>query len=107
VAFRPLDTLSFKGHLYMKYPLGGPTRSRGRLDYRTDSLLSAELKLPTDPDWGKKVSLILEYQRHYENLPPQIPQPIIDEYLADGQTISPVEAEQTHDIYVFKVSVTF
>jgi len=107
VTFRPLDTLSFKGHIYLKYPLGSPLRSEGRLDYRTDSLLSAELKLPTDPEWGKKVSLVLEYQRHYENLPPRIPQSTIDATLAAGQTISPVEAERAHDLYVFKVNVTF
>ena len=107
VTFRPLDTLSFKGHLYLKYPLGGSLRSEGRLDYRTDSFLSAELKLPTDPEWGKRVSLILEYQRHYENLPPRIPQSTIDATLAAGQSISPVQAERTHDLYVFKVSVTF
>lgn len=107
VTFRPLDTLSFKGYIYLKYPLGGPLRSEGRLDYRTDSFLSAELKLPTDPEWGKRVSLILEYQRHYENLPPRIPQSTIDATLAAGQSISPVEAERTHDLYVFKVSVTF
>ena len=107
VAFRPLDTLTFKGHIYLKYPLGAPVRSEGRLDYRTDSLLSMELKLPTDPDWGKKVSLIWEFQRHFENVPPRIPQTIIDDSLAAGRIIDPVVAEGTHDIYVFKVSVTF
>jgi hypothetical protein len=107
VTFRPLGLLTFKGHMYLKYPLGGPSRIEGRLDYRRDSLFSAELKLPTDPEWGKKISLIIEFQQHYHNVPFRIPQSVVDDYLASGQVINATVAEKTHDIYAFKLSITF
>jgi hypothetical protein len=107
LTYRPLELLTLKGHIYWKLPLGDSAHPAGRRDYRTDSLLSAELKLPTDPDWGKKVSLILEYQQHYVNLPPRIPQSVIDEFLAAGQVIGAVSAARTHDLYAFKLSISF
>lgn len=107
VVFRPLGLLTFKGYIYFKLPLGGETRSDGRLDYRRDSQLSAELKLPTDPEWGKKISFILEFQQHYHNIPFRIPASVIEEYAAAGKTLGTTVAERTHDIYSFKLSITF
>ena len=107
LAFRPLGLLTFKGHIYLKYPLSGQTRSEGRLDYRRDSQFSAELKLPTDPEWGKKISIIFEFQQYYQNIPPRIPQSVIDDYRAADMFISTTIAERTHDIYAFKLSLTF
>lgn len=107
LAFRPLGLLTFKGHIYLKYPLGGQTHRDGRLDYRRDSLFSAELKLPTDPEWGNKISLIFEFQQHYQNVPSRIPQSVIDDYLAADKFITTTVAEKTHNIYAFKLSITF
>jgi hypothetical protein len=107
IVIRPWPTLSLEGMHYMKYPLGNPNRVDGRLDYRTDSHVLLKLILPKVPDWAKEVALIFGYYHHYDNLPPQVPQSIIDENIAAKKSLRKTVAEDTHEEFVFSLAIKF
>lgn len=107
IVIRPWPTLSLEGIHYMKYPLGNPNRVDGRLDYRTDSHVLLKLILPKVPDWAKEVALIFGYHRHYDNLPPQVPQSIIDENIAAKKSLRKTVAGDTHEEFVFSLAIKF
>lgn len=108
VVIRPTDDLTLMGYKYFKCPLGSPYKNGGKRDYRTDALIRAELVLKKDAGWANKVSLIIEYQRHYDNSPPRLPQSIIDDYenavkILRGEGI----AENTHEEFKFALKISF
>lgn len=107
VIFRPWDTFSLQGLIYRKYPFISPYKKEGRLDYRCDTVLRAKLDLPKVPNFEGTVSVIFEYQRHYDNIPPQLPKSVIDEYFADGKVLRKTAAEDTHEEFKFKLQIQF
>ncbi len=103
IVFRPLDYITLKGYIYFKYPLTGETRLDGRLDLCKDAFLSLEVGMPGESKFAEKLSFILEYQYHFDSVPPFLPQDILDKYQLDG----PVIAEGTHQAIVFKLAIKF
>lgn len=101
--FRPIDELTFRGLVYFKCPVGRPYKVNEKFDMRLDGLFRIEYKLTAVPGWAKSVSLVLEYQRHYDNLPPGLSQAILDEYTVVGN----IFARNTHDEFSFKLSFLF
>ena len=107
VVFRPSDDLTLMAFKYFKCPLGSPTEN-GERDYRTDALIRAEFELKKAAGWAEKLSFILEYQRHYDNLPPFIPQSKIDEKANEGKFLrGDGIAEKIHDEFKFVFKISF
>lgn len=107
VVFRPTKTLTLRMLKYYKNPLGNPIKEEGRRDYRTDAMIRAEIKLPVATNWAKNVLLVFEYQRHYDNLPPEVPKSIIDDYIDKGMRLQKEKAENTHEQFKFKLQILF
>lgn len=107
IIIRPCENLSIEGMHYIKYPIGSPTKVEGRHDYRTDSHVQVKLTLPKASNWAKEVSLILGYYRYYDNIPPRIPQSIIDENLAAQKSLRKTVAADTHERFVFSLEIKF
>jgi hypothetical protein len=95
-AFRPSESLTFRGQFYWKGPLGSPQRRDGRLDYRYDTLLSAEFGLPVSAGWAKKLLFKVEHKIHYDHCPPRIPALVQAEYSAQGGVLRATEARPRH-----------
>jgi len=102
-----LENFSLTGLIYLKYPLGKPQKVLGRIDYRYDALLRAELKMSNPFNWAKKVALFFEYQRHYDNYPPRLPDSIIDEYRSTGKELRKTIADDTHEEFLFGLNIQF
>lgn len=77
--FRPCDGITLEWYVYYKLPLGQGAEIKGdinsensidRYDYRTDALFRASLNLPQQISWARALSLVFEYQRHFDNAPP-------------------------------------
>ena len=107
VVVRPTDDLTLMAFKYFKYPLNSPYQN-GERDYRTDALIRAQLVLKKDAGGAAKVSLIIEYQQHYDNFPPRLSQSKIDKFangkiLRDGYKI----AEDTHEEFKFMLKISF
>ncbi|MCK4782350.1 MAG: hypothetical protein KAV87_01265 [Desulfobacteraceae bacterium] len=109
VVFRPTKTLTLRMLKYYKHPLGSPIKGEwdGKRDYRTDALIRAELKLPVTPKWAKNVLLVFEYKRHYDNLPLEVPKPIVDDYKDKGMELLKWRAENMHEQFKFKLKILF
>lgn len=107
IVVRPTDDLTLMAFKYFKYPLNRPYQN-GKRDYRTDALIRAQLVLKKDAGGAEKVSLILEYQQHYDNFPPWLPPSKIDEY-AHGKTLREGYeiAEDTHEEFKFVLKISF
>jgi len=107
VVVRPTDDLTLMAFKYFKYPLNSPYQN-GKHDYRTDELIRAQLVLKKDAGGAEKVSLIIEYQQHYDNFPPWLPPSKIDEY-AHGKTFREGYeiAEDTHEEFKFVLKISF
>lgn len=69
---RPMEGITLSGYYYLKYPLFDSQKIDVRSDYRTDLLLRGKLDLSHDTSWAKNAALVFEFQRHYDNFPPQI-----------------------------------
>jgi hypothetical protein len=107
IVIRPWAYLSLEGMYYRKLPLGSPTKIDKHYDYRTDSVARIKLILPIVPNWANEVSLIFEYHHHYNNIPPQIPQSTIDNYLTLQKHLRKTVAEKTHEQFIFSLAVKF
>jgi hypothetical protein len=101
------ENFTINGHIYLKYPLGKPQKAFGRTDYRYDACLRPELKLESPFSWAKKMFLYFEYQRHYDNLPPRLPESIIAEYLSNGKILRKTIANDTHEEFLFGLKIQF
>jgi hypothetical protein len=104
--YRPSEILTVKGQFYVKLPLGDPYKD-DKLDYRTDLRITAKFKIPSFLKFSDSMSLNLEYNRHFDNCPPEIPGSILDEYTALGQSLDPVIAESIHQEIKFRLEVSF
>lgn len=94
--YQPVESLTFRGQFYWKGPLGSPQRRDGLLDYRYDTLLSAEFGLPVTASWAKKLLFKVEHKIHFDNCPPRIPRAVIDDYLDKGGVLRLSEARARH-----------
>lgn len=107
IVIRPWNYLTLEVMHYLKLPLGSPTKIGGQLDYRTDSSACIKLVLPVAPNWTKEVSLNFGYHRSYNNIPAQIPQSTIDDYLALQKSLRKTVAEKTHEQFILSLAIKF
>jgi len=113
IVFRPSilykinDYLSLYYYTYFKEPLGRPVYDNGKRDWRSDSLFDAKIDLLKNTSWGGEASVILEYQRSYDNAPPHISSQKINELIGIGETINRTSADKRHDIILIKIGVKF
>jgi hypothetical protein len=105
--YRVFDNLTLNTAFYFKAPLGKRLNVDGKLDFRYDLMTSAQLKIPTDPSWGGEASLILEYRRSFDNVPPRLPDQKIQEFKALGELLAKPVAQNYHDIFAAKISISF
>lgn len=103
VVFSPNDYLTLSGHIYFKYALTGETRVNGHRDLRKDGLARLEIKMPSDLKWAQKLSFILEYQYHFDSVPPFLTEADLENYHLTG----PIIAEDTHHQFLFKLAIEF
>jgi len=103
VVFSPNDYLTLSGHIYFKYALTGETRVNGHRDLRKDGLARLEMKLPSDLKWAQKLSFILEYQYHYDSVPPFLTGADLKKYNLTEE----VRAENIHHQVLFKLAIEF
>ena len=94
---------------YFKLPLDGPTRRTvdgvRRLDYRRDIL--------TETTWGVKpeqtgletVSLVLTVNHFFDNVPPSVPQSVIDTALAAGRVLTNTRAARSHRVVALSLKL--
>jgi hypothetical protein len=96
-------------YIYLKYSLDKPYRASGQLDYRSDGLLRAEFKVGNPFKWAKNLNIFFEYQRHYDNLPPRLPESVIEKYYKDnpGKLLRQTIAEDTHEQFQFGINIRF
>lgn len=103
VIFRPLEHVTFRGYIYIKYPMNGVLYVNGRRDLRKDLYASLEVGMPESSKWVNKLSFIIEYQWHYDSVPPSIQG---DDLIVYNLT-EPVFAKDTHQEFVFKLAIKF
>lgn len=113
IVFRPSikykinDHLSFYYQIYFKEPLGSPIDINGKRDWRSDSLFEAKFDFLKDTSWGGEASVHLEYQRHYDNAPPEISSSIVANYMSMSETLKRIVTDNRHDIVLLKIGVKF
>ncbi len=77
LTLQPVEGLYFKGQIYFKLPLFGPTEGLAfdgsrRFDLRTDTFLILRYDLPKIPAWARRISFLIEYKRFTDRLPPYL-----------------------------------
>ena len=110
IEFKVNDYLSLYGHIYFKLPLGRPLYYppvNGNLDWRYDARCYAKFDFLKDTSWGGAASVIVEYERHYDNAPPRVSDQFIGQYLSRDETLSRTAANNTHQTVMVKVEVKF
>jgi hypothetical protein len=99
---RPSRMITLRGYFYYKHPLFKKNNSNDPGHYRTDTILSAILNFSGDKSWTRNVSLVFEYQRHYENNPFGL-----KDVANQGLGISMDLIQDTHDEFMIKLNVEF
>jgi hypothetical protein len=111
LGIRPIDSVEIKGVYYHKFPLSMPKN-----DYRSLLKVRAKYDMSSSVPWAKKISVILEYQREYDNMPPQIPGSRVDKFINDYRIANNIEgviqlgkttAEKAHDKFQWKLEIQF
>jgi hypothetical protein len=112
LVIRPIDSVEIKGVYYHKFPLSMPKN-----DFRSLLKVRAKYDMSSSVPWAKKISVILEYQREYDNMPPQIPGSKVDEFINDYRIANNLEevnlqlgktlAEKAHDKFQWKLEIKF
>jgi hypothetical protein len=113
IVFRPSikykidDHLSLYYHIYFKEPLGSPMDINGKRDWRSDSRFDAKFDFLKDTSWGGEASIYLEYQRHYDNAPPEISSSIVANYVSKSEILKRTVTDNRHDVVLIKIGVKF
>ncbi len=102
VVFRPSPFITLKALFYYKHPLFIKDHPDDPLHYRTDTVLSAILDLTGGSSWTKKVSLVFEYQNHYENNLFGL-----KDMANESLNLDPDLVKGTHDEFTIKFNVSF
>jgi hypothetical protein len=112
LVIRPVDSVEIEGVYYHKFPLSMPKN-----DFRSLLKVQAKYDMSSSVPWAKKISVILEYQREYDNMPPQIPGSKVDKFINDYRVANNLEelslqlgktiAEKAHDKFQWKLEVQF
>ena len=72
-----------------------------------ETYVEVKFSLPKLSKWAKELSLIFGYYRFYDNLPPRIPQSIVDEYSRAQKRIQKTIATDTHESFLFSLAMKF
>jgi hypothetical protein len=107
LTWRITDDLSLFGLVYWKVRLDEARKANGDFDFRRDSLLRAQLKLPGESGWAKNLSLIFEYRQHYDNIPPELTAAMCEEVGLDIKGIEQATAQKIHHYVRFVLNVQF
>jgi hypothetical protein len=101
IRFRATPQVSFRVYPYMKLPIDGPrhvTLPNGerRLDYRRDVLSDMTWSLRTEETGLEGVDFIFTFNHFFDNVPPMLPQRVIDDAAAAGRVFDRLIAEEGH-----------
>jgi hypothetical protein len=100
IKFRPAAQVSIIVFPYFKLPLDGPhkvdTPSGRRLDYRRDILSEMTWSIKPDQTGLENVDVTVSYNHYFDNVPPALPQSVIDAAAANGRVFLATEAEHSH-----------
>ena len=102
VVFRPTKNFSLIGLFHLK--MGFKKEDERGLDHRTDTIIKGKVDFSKVADWGKKVSLVLEYRYLYDHVPPAIPE---SHELEENKTFRNRFAEPSHHIFSVKLNIEF
>ncbi len=116
IVVRPIDSIILKGIYSHKLPLGIPRKVDGKVDYRSHLLVRAEYVMWKTVTWAKSVSVVFEYQRDFDHVPPAIPGDDVTKYQDDYKeanksvgtiSLGKTEAEKSHERFQWKLEIKF
>jgi len=98
--FRPSSWVSIIVFPYFKLPLDGPhsvdTPTGKRLDYRRDILSEMTWSIKPEQTGLENVDITVAYNHYFDNVPPALPQSVINAAAANGRVFLATEAERSH-----------
>ncbi len=98
--FRPSEQISIVIFPYFKLPLGNPrwvtTPSGRQLDYRRDVLSEMTWSIKQDQTGLENVDVVVTFNHFYDNVPPALPQSLIDSAAAGNRVYVKTEADRSH-----------
>jgi hypothetical protein len=112
------DGVSLTSMLYVKLPLGAPytkliildpenpSQKTRYYDWRVDSNTDLKFNLGRNLSWGGDISLTLEYQYHFDNAPPGLPESLGGVTFL-GMGLKNTVAATSHQFYMVKFNVGF
>ncbi|MEQ1731405.1 MAG: hypothetical protein ABL982_23795 [Vicinamibacterales bacterium] len=101
VRYRPSPQVLIRVYPYIKLPLDGPTHVTGpdgvkRLDYRRDVLSEMTWTIRPEDTGLEAVDLVFTFNHFFDNVPPRLPQQLLDDAAAAGREFDRVVAERAH-----------
>lgn len=103
--WQPTSALKFDARTYFKLPAFQPTRVDGRLDWRSDTEISAKLDLGATMLDPETVGVVLKFEQRFDNVPPELPETVLQEERTAGNELEHRVAEKTHQILRLGVEV--
>ena len=112
------DGVDLSSMLYCKLPLGAPytkliilnsenpSQKTRFYDWRVDSITDLRFALGRNMSWGGDISLTLEYQYHFDNAPPGLPETLAG-VTFQGMGLKNTVAATSHQYYMLKFNVGF
>lgn len=112
------DGVSLTSMLYVKLPLSAPytkliildaenpSQKTRYYDWRVDSATDLKFNLGRNLSWGGDISLTLEYQYHFDNAPPGLPESLGGVTFL-GMGLKNTVAATSHQFYMVKFNVGF
>ena len=103
---------------YVKLPLGppytkliilnadNPSQKTRSYDWRADSTTDLRFALGRNTSWGGDISVTLEYQYHFDNAPPGLPESLSGVTFA-GMGLKNNVAATSHQLYMVRFNVGF
>lgn len=103
IKFRPIPEVQIVVFPYFKLPLDGPRRVTGadgvrRLDYRRDVLSEMTWSIRREQTGLESVEFVATLNHFFDNVPPRVPDALVEETLAAGRRIVNPQAERSHRV---------
>lgn len=110
VVVRPSDEVEIVVFPYFKLPIDGPRRVTAadgsrRLDYRRDVLSSMEWTIKEERTGLEAVGLLLTINHFFDNVPPRLPDRVVQQAAADGRVFDRLEAERSHRVVALSLKL--
>jgi len=112
------DGVDLTSMFYVKLPLGppytkliilnadNPSQKTRSYDWRADSTTDLRFALGRNTSWGGDISVTLEYQYHFDNAPPGLPESLSGVTFA-GMGLKNNVAATSHQLYMVRFNVGF